>query len=359
MPRHRLLTTATSIVVALVPGTLIAQAPSPAVSPRYAVRVDSAHREVVVTLGPYDIPADSGMAHMMSSIADDELSPIIVWPLRAAIRGYRLTVADSTGRPLSRRLLHHYGVVQLDRRELAYPTLQNLLGGGAETADVVLPTTVGIPLEAGDRFAVYFMWKNHTGHGYHGVSLQLRFLLIPANQQPRPVLAMPFWLDVNYHPGGSDEYDVPPGGCTRVFAFTLPVSGRLLAVSGHLHRYGTSLRLVNAESGAGIVSVLARRDSDGTVRAMSRHLFGIFGEGPHLTAGQRYTLVVSYDNPTPDTLRGMMGVLGGLFVPDDPAAWPALDRSNAIYIRGRDLRIWESAMSRPSATALWTLKRAL
>jgi len=336
VPHHRLLTTATSIVVALVPGTVLAQ----------SVRVDSAHREVVVTLGPYDIPADSGMADMMSSIADDELSPIIVWPLRTAIRGYRLTVTDSAGLPLSRRLLHHYGVVELDRRELAYPTLQNLIGGGAETADVMLPTTVGIPLEAGDRLAVYFMWKNRTGHAFHGVSLQLRFLLTPSNQQPRPVLAMPFWLDVNFHPGGSDAFDVPPGGCTRVFAFTLPVSGHLLAVGGHLHRYGTSLRLVNAVTGAGIVTVLARRDSDGTVRAMSRHLFGIFGEGPHLVAGQRYTLVVSYDNPTPDTLRGMMGVLGGLFVPDDLAAWPALDRSNDIYIRGRNLRTWESAMSK-------------
>lgn len=65
MPRHCLLNATTSIVVALVPGTVLAQ----------SVRVDSAHREVVVTVGPYDIPADSGMGDMMSSIADDELSP--------------------------------------------------------------------------------------------------------------------------------------------------------------------------------------------------------------------------------------------------------------------------------------------
>src|SRR5258708_6083777 len=154
MPHHWRLNAALSIALALVPRTAHAQ--------RVALRVDSAKREVVITLGPYDIPSDSGMEDMMSSMAEaDDLSPIITWPLRAAVRGYHFTVEDSAGQPLSRRLLHHYGVVELDRRELAYPALQNLVGGGAETEDVVFPSTVGVPLEAGDRLAVYSVWRNH------------------------------------------------------------------------------------------------------------------------------------------------------------------------------------------------------
>src|SRR5205807_491889 len=187
-----------------------------------------------------------------------------------------LTVEDSAGRPLSRRLLHHYGVIDLDRRELAYPILHHLLGGGAESEGVVLPSTVGIPLEAGERLAIYFMWHNPAGHDLHGVYLRLRVPWIAGNQQPRPTLAMPFWLDVNLHIGGSDAFDVPPGGCTRTYAFTLPVSGHLLAASGHLHEFGSSIRLEDAETGAGIVRVVARRDPNGTVLSVSRKLFGIF-----------------------------------------------------------------------------------
>ena len=83
-------------------------------------------------------------------------------------------------------------------------------------------------------------------------------------------------------------------------------------------------------------------DPNGTVLSVSRKLFGIFGEGPHLRAGRRYLMIVSYDNPTADTLRGMMGLLGGLFVPDDLTGWPAVDRSDVAYIR--DVKYWESAM---------------
>ena len=40
-----------------------------------------------------------------------------------------------------------------------------------------------------------------------------------------------------------------------------------------------------------------------------------------------------YDNPTGAPLTGVMGVIGGLFQPDDVRAWPAVDRSNADYRR--------------------------
>jgi len=341
-------TLAASFALSLAPAAAFAQTPAPAAAgttPRYQLTVDSARHEVVITVGPYDVPSDSGVEDPMATMPmDDILSPIMTWPLRTAIRGYHLTVEDRTGRPLPRRLLHHYGVVDVDRRELLYSAVQNLIGGGAESDDVVLPRTVGVPLEAGHRLAVYFMWKNRSGHDLHGVFLRLRILWIAGNQRPPPRLVMPFWVDVNYHPGGTDVYDVPPGGCVRAYGFTLPSSGHLLALGGHLHAYGSSLRLEDAETGATIARVVARRDPDGTVRGMSRSIFGAFGEGPRLLAGHRYRVVATYDNPTPDTLRGMMGVVGGLFLPDDPGTWPALDPGAPTYIRGRDLRVWEAGM---------------
>ncbi len=117
------------------------------------------------------------------------------------------------------------------------------------------------------------------------------------------------------------------------------MSGRLLAASGHLHEHGSSVRLEDAETGDVIVRVEARREPDGTVRNVSRKLFGIFNDGPHLEAHHRYLMVVTYDNPTRDTLSGMMGLMGGLFVPDDVTAWPILDRSDPRYLT--DLKGWE------------------
>ena len=171
---------------------VVAQAPSPSPSPSprgegggvsasFQMIVDSAAREVVITIGPYHVPSDSGMEDMKMDMAmADVLSPRFAWPMNTWVRGYQLTVADSAGRPLSRRLLHHYGVLEFDRRELAYPAIQHLLGGGAETGDVVLPKTVGIPLAAGDRLAMYFMWHNAAGRDLDGVYLRLRIFWIAA-----------------------------------------------------------------------------------------------------------------------------------------------------------------------------------
>ncbi|PYO66672.1 MAG: hypothetical protein DMD71_08595 [Gemmatimonadetes bacterium] len=40
-----------------------------------------------------------------------------------------------------------------------------------------------------------------------------------------------------------------------------------------------------------------------------------------------------YDNPTRTPLTGVMGVIGGLFQPDDVRAWPAVDPTNPDYQR--------------------------
>src|SRR5260370_26015046 len=147
---------------------VVAQAPSPSPSPSprgegggvsasFQMMVDSAAREVVITIGPYHVPSDSGMEDMKMDMAmADVLSPRFAWPMNTWVRGYQLTVADSAGRPLSRRLLHHYGVLEFDRRELAYPVIQQLLGGGAGAGAGVVPKTVGSPLPALDPLPMCF-----------------------------------------------------------------------------------------------------------------------------------------------------------------------------------------------------------
>jgi hypothetical protein len=139
---------------------------------------------------------------------------------------------------------------------------------------------------------------------------------------------------VNLTVGGSNTFDVPPGKSEKAHEFTLPVGGRLLGVGGHLHDYGVRVRLEDVETGKVITTVAATRDSAGKVEKIGHRLFGVTGDGLRLKADHRYRVVGEYDNPTGETLtRGAMASMVGLFVPDDMAAWPEIDRSHPDFRR--------------------------
>jgi hypothetical protein len=143
---------------------------------------------------------------------------------------------------------------------------------------------------------------------------------------------LPFFVDVHLVPGGFDTLSVPPGGRTVAYEFTVPIGGHLLAVSGHLHDHGRAVRLEEADTRDEIVTVESRRDSTGRVTGVSRALLALWTDGPHLEAGRLYRLLVTYDNPTGATLTGMMGMMGGIFAPDDPRAWPSIDVTDRDYL---------------------------
>jgi hypothetical protein len=296
--------------------------------------VDSSRHRIVILAGPYDLPAEERMEGMEEMHHAERDVPVrqFAWPFDTWLRGFRLELIDSAGRPLPRRLLHHLSMMNFDRRELVYPIVERLLGAGQETPDIVLPRTVGIPMKAGQRIGLYVMWRNETGHEVRGVYLRLVLPVVNRRQMPRPVGALPFLADVNFVYGGRNGFTVPPGRSERPWEFTVPVTGRLLVAGGHLHDYGVGLRLEDATTGRVLFTLTSRRDSAGRVVGMSRRLFAVRGEGLRLRADRRYRLVAIYDNPTPRPLVGVMGSIAGLFVPDDPRRWPTLDPTNLDYL---------------------------
>jgi uncharacterized protein YwbE len=166
------------------------------------------------------------------------------------------------------------------------------------------------------------------------VYLKITMLWMPKNQNPQPVNSMPLYMDVNLTVGGSNTFDVVPGKSTKSYQFTLPVSGRLLGVGGHMHDYGVRVRLEDGETGKVLTMVTATRDSAGHVSKVSRKLFGVTGEGLKLKANHPYRVVGEYDNPTGETIiKGAMAHMVGLFVPDDMSKWPAIDPSDPTYQR--------------------------
>jgi len=254
------------------------------------------------------------------------------WPVDGWLRGYKLEVIDKDGNELPRRLMHHLIVVNYDRRQLLYQAAERLFGTGTESEDASVPATIGVPLKNGMTIGFYVAWHNDTGKDLDGVQLRMTMEYLPKNQNPRPLDVLPLYMDVNLTVGGTNTFDVPPGKSTKSYEFTIPVGGRIIGYGGHLHDYGTMVRLEDASNGKELAKVTATRDEKGNVLKVSRSLPGIKGAGIKLKANHPYRVIAYYDNPTGEVIKnGAMGHMSGLFAPDDISKWPAIDLSNPTF----------------------------
>jgi hypothetical protein len=306
-------------------------------NPTVSVTIDSSRHELILTSGPYDLPnmppmedhamVDLGMSH------DTKLQRF-EWPIDGWFRGFRVELRDAKGRKVPAHVMHHMIMVNFSRRQLLYSAAERLMGTGTETEEVTVPKTIGVPMKPGMKLGMYIAWHNDTGKDLEGVQLKLRLLWTPKNQNPPPVNALPIYMDVNLTVGGTNTFDVPPGKSSKAYEFTLPTGGRLLGVGGHMHDYGTRVRLEDAETGKVLTEVVADRTPEGKLVRVSRKLFGVSGKGLRLKANRRYRVVGEYDNPTGETrVKGAMASMVGLFVPDDMKRWPAINPRDPIYQR--------------------------
>ncbi len=305
---------------------------------RIEVVTDSSRREVLVTLGPFRLEDMSGMDHHAMEMDDGagHDTPVydFTWPIDGWFRGFRIDVVDAAGNPLPREIMHHMIMVNYDRRQLLYSAAERLMGAGSETGDAVLPKSVGVPMNAGTRLGVYVAWHNATGAPIEEAYLKIALLWLPKNLMPQPVSSMPIYMDVNLNVGGTNTFDVPAGRSEKSYEFSVPVSGRLLGISGHLHDYGVEVRLEDAASGKVITRVSGDREPDGGILGVERKLFGVLGRGLKLHADKRYRVVGVYDNPTGETIPlGAMAEIVGLYVPDDFDLWPELDPNDPTFQR--------------------------
>jgi hypothetical protein len=302
-----------------------------AAAPHIDIRVDSAHSRIIVTAGPFNLPAmDPRMD--MASMAPNDVMPF-AWPVDGYLRGFSVRMRDAAGDSLPREILHHLIGVNFDRRQLVYPAVERLFGWGAETDPVELPASMGVPMHIGDKLGMYAMFHNETGKDIGAAYLEVTLLYTPSKgHDVLPV--MPFYVDVNNHIGGVTTFDVPPGKSTHSYEFELPIAGKLVGIGGHLHDYGSSLELEDATSGKVLARLKARRDHDGRVEGVGRFIFGFNSDALTLQAHHPYRVVAEYDNPTKETFKdGGMGHINGAFVPADGATWPKLDLNDPLVKR--------------------------
>jgi hypothetical protein len=255
------------------------------------------------------------------------------WPVDGWVRGYQVSLFDANGASVDPSFLHHFVVINFDRRQFVYAAAERLVGVGRETGSVDLPVSFGVPLAPGHRIGVSAAWHNETNEEVE-VYLQLIMRWTPADGRRTPTQVMPINLDVNHVPGESSAYELPPGRSARTFEFEAPINGRLLAISGHLHDHGLGVWLEEAESGRKVAEVKGVLDQEGRIlRVEQKKWLGLFGQGIRLHAGRRYRLAGGYDNPGEVSLPGgAMAQMIAVFAPDDWTAWPTLDGGNPDYL---------------------------
>lgn len=300
--------------------------------PRATVEVDRAKREVVITAGPFHVPSmPPGMKHEDMAMMNDHNTPLVrfEWPVEGWLRGFSVEVEDGNGQPVDRRIVHHLIGVNFDRRQLLYSNIERLFGVGQETEPVSVPNSIGVPMSRGVRLGMYMAWQNETGADLDNIKIRVRMLYSPPNLNPRPVSVLPLYMDVNLI-GALNLFDVPQGRSEKSWEFTMPIGGRLLGYSGHLHDYGVSVRLEDVASGKVIGTVTGTRTPDGKLAKISRSLPGVGGDGLRLRAGRTYRVVGTYDNPTAATVFGVMAHITGIFAPDDMSKWPKIDLSDEV-----------------------------
>jgi hypothetical protein len=296
----------------------------PATDEPITVRVDSAKSEVVVTVGPVTIPPSEYAHH------GADRNRYFEWPVSGWVRGFRIDLVDSTGALLPRSLLHHAGMANLDRRQLAYPLAERLFAAGPETSPAILPGSMGLPLTAATRMSLYYALMNTGTEPVEGARLRITVMWTPATSN-KVTSIFPLFLDANSVLGQSSTFTIAPGHSEKSSDFTLPEGGHLRALGAHLHDYASEIRLEDAVSGKVIARLGTKKSTDGHVESVDRTNFLLSLHGKRLAANHRYRVVAVYDNPTKAPVKGAMGFLAGIFIPDDPSRWPAVDANDPIF----------------------------
>jgi hypothetical protein len=308
-----------------------AQAPMPmhdhamAVDRAAALRIYRDRDDLVVDVGPIDLPA-----HAEHDVVRQPPPLAAAVPVDGWLRGYVVEMVDGAGERVPQRVLHHLNVIAPEKRELFSPIMLRIAAAGAETAPVALPGVVAYHVHAGDSLLVSMMLHNPTDRAYSSVHVRVRMPYSEQRWWRHPLAVVPFYLDV-MPPAGSHSFDVPPGRSEFYWEGHPATGGRIVAMGGHMHKYGVELRLEDRTDNRVVWRDKSITDSTGDIVAMPISMF-VRQLGLPMRPDHVYRLVAVYENPTGHTIvDGGMGALGGVVWPMGSKPWPSVDRSSRDY----------------------------
>jgi hypothetical protein len=241
--------------------------------------------------------------------------------LRGFITQMHAVVIDRRGRPLrSDRVMLHHAVFRRRIKPSQYDSVcrakrdsEPFYGTGEEDETLRLPAGYGLSLRSKQRWLLRWMLMNHTNRS---VDAYIRYdVRIEDSRRLTPVI--PLWHRVVQC--GEQGFNVPggggPGGLFTKSRFqTIPVSGRIVTATGHLHGGAQALTLSQPRCGGrpivvsrpvyqGQGSVPAPHDGPVSVTSYAS-LTGI-----PVVAGEPLLLTATYDNSVPrEEVMGTMHI---------------------------------------------------
>jgi len=255
------------------------------------------------------------------------------------VRSLEVDVTDGNGNPvpIRRLMLHHIVFLNLARRDATcsaitawdsqtkLPGVERFYGAGEERNKLVLPPGYGYKVNAGDPWAVNYMFMNHRNR----VDKAYVTYRITYDTDPSLKPVKPYWLDVR-NCLSDPVFDVPGGGEPRSThrrskTFTFPEAGRIVAAGGHVHGGARSLDLRRADCKGRLIyrsratwgmpshpfyNVRPILHEPGPI-AMSGF---ISGQGYPVAKGERLRLDARYDDHYVHTR--VMGIMGVYLAPD-------------------------------------------
>jgi hypothetical protein len=347
----------------------------PPLSSLPAARVTVLERrdEIVIEMPPIDLPAglahehghDGGHDHGDPMAAVRPGFPpvsLVTMPVSGAIYGFRVEMVDSAGQPLPSVLLHHLNFIDPFHRELFLPISRRMIAAGKETGSQDLPWLLfGLPVREGQQLVINGMLHNPTTTSYRQVRTRLVLNFTRASR-PWPFFSVfPWQLDVLF-PVGDKSFDLPPGKSVMSYEARPALAGKVVAVGGHVHEHAVRISFIDATTGQVLWEGAPRVDSAGTVTGVPvGRLYRWNRIGAPITPDHVYRVTVEYNNPTGQVIpAGGMGVIGGLFAPDEPEQWPAAVRTDSLYLMdmGHYLQRWQgrkddrASVRKPAAGAM-------
>ena len=288
---------------------------------------DTTDGSLVLVYGPIDLPPGS----MPDTPVEATALGVDGW-----LRGFSVDLVDDAGAPVPHTMVHHVNLIFPRKRELFSDIMLRLAAAGSETAPLELPWFLGYRVHPDDSVLVSAMLHNPTNHSYHDVRMLLRMPFRAADALVPSVSIYPFYVDV-MPPAGSHSFDVPAGRSTRSWEGKPAIPGRIIAVGGHMHQYGSMLRFEDVTAHEVLWEGKPDTNRAGQVVSFPTKRF-LWRLGVPLDTSHVYRLTAVYDNPTGHAIAdGGMGALGGVFLPAHGVTWPPIQAGNAEYELDRKL----------------------
>ena len=309
---------------------------SASLSPEITLKVTQTDKEIVLSYGPFDLPANA--AHHGN--APEPPPRWITIPDDAWIHGYWVELLDKNGAKVPSSTLHHVNVIATQQRELFSPIMLRIAAASAETEPVKLPRFFGLEARKGDTLLVRALLHNPTEKSYEGARILVHFPITKRNSTIGSLRVQPFYLDVTA-PAGPHAFDIPAGISEQFWETKPAVNVKILGMTGHVRRYAASMRFEDRTTGK--VFWKTKIDTTDTgepkVIPLERYLFPF---GKEIRADHSYRLTVVYNNPTGQTIvNGGMGTLGGVVLVSGDVKWPLVD------LKDPEFKVDQRSMWRP------------